>query len=54
VNQRMEELVEKQIISLRKKLSGFRREREEHLRLTRGRPLARLPDKSIAFQGQKM
>jgi hypothetical protein len=52
--QRMEKLIEEQIISLGKKLSGFRRERVEGLRFARGRPLTRLPDKPIAFQGRKM
>jgi hypothetical protein len=52
--QRMEKLIEQQIISLGKKLSGFRRERVEGLRFARGRPLTRLPDKPIAFQGRKM
>jgi hypothetical protein len=52
--QRMEKLIKQQIISLWKKLSGFRRERVERLRFTRGRPLARLPDKPIAFQRRKM
>ena len=50
----MEKLIEQQIISLGEKLSGFRRERVERLRFARGRPLARLPDKPIAFQGRKM
>ena len=39
--QRMEKLIEQQVISLGKKLSGFRRERVERLRLARG---LRLPD----------
>ena len=52
--QRMEKLIKQQIISLGKELSGFRRERVKRLRFARGRPLARLPDKPIAFQGRKM
>ena len=50
----MEKLIEQQIISLGEKLSGFERERVDGLRFARSRPLARLPDEPIAFQGRKM